>query len=193
MAQKQIKQFTEETAPAAGDVYLMQKASNDETVKVDAENIIADGTVMPAKLVTGAGTTWVWQTFGPNFGNLSGGTLNYAKYSQIGKTVRFRFKYTLGGAGVSGPVTITPPVTLNTDYADGGFQPLLSTVLYRDSDVSANRLQGVIVISGSNTFSLSVWDLTSTIYMGRKTLSSTVPFTWASGDIIYAEGSYEAA
>jgi hypothetical protein len=54
MAQKQIKQFTEETAPVAGDMYLMQKASNDETVKVDAENVIPDGTVTPAKIAVGS-------------------------------------------------------------------------------------------------------------------------------------------
>jgi hypothetical protein len=56
MAQKQIKQFTEETAPVAGDMYLMQKASNDETVKVDAENVIPDATVVTAKIADGAVT-----------------------------------------------------------------------------------------------------------------------------------------
>lgn len=54
MAQKQIKQYTEETTPVSGDWFLMQKASNDETVKVGAENIAPDGTITPDKLALGS-------------------------------------------------------------------------------------------------------------------------------------------
>ena len=35
-----------------------------------------------------------WQSWTPTFTNMSGGTLNYAKYHQIGKTIHFRLKYT---------------------------------------------------------------------------------------------------
>lgn len=49
MADKEIKQYTEETIPVAGDWYLMQKASNDDYVKVGADNIIPSATVTSEK------------------------------------------------------------------------------------------------------------------------------------------------
>lgn len=77
---------------------------------------IADSAVLPENLLTGTGTSWAWQSWTPTFTNLSGGTLNYAKYTRVGKTVHFRFKYTLGGAGMGTDPRITLPIAPHADY-----------------------------------------------------------------------------
>src|SRR5689334_3638233 len=45
---------------------------------------LADGGVTPAKLQSGTGTAWPWQTWSPTWANLTAanGTLTYAKYLQ---------------------------------------------------------------------------------------------------------------
>jgi hypothetical protein len=92
MAQKQIKQFTEETTPVAGDMYLMQKASNDETVKVDAENIIPDGAVTPDRR---SGGFAVGTFTGPS----STGNYSVTGVGFTPKIVRFSIAGGTGGLG----------------------------------------------------------------------------------------------
>lgn len=54
MAQKQIKQLTEYTAPTTSDLFVVQKASDDETVKVTGANLTPDGSITAPKLSTSA-------------------------------------------------------------------------------------------------------------------------------------------
>lgn len=152
--------------------------------------LIDDEAITHPKISTGADMNW--QSWTPTFGALSGGTLNYAKYIQLGKTVHFKLKYTLAGAGVSGPITVTMPVTPNADYSDGGFTIVNASGLLRDASISGNRFQAAIVYSSGNEFSISCWRVNGS-NVAREVTSSTIPFTWAAGDIIYVEGSYEAA
>src|SRR3990167_6616892 len=65
------------------------------------------------------GDNLAWQSWTPTLVNLSGGTLNFAKYTRVGNTVFCRFRYTLGGAGVAGSVTISVPVTAAAEYGTG--------------------------------------------------------------------------
>jgi len=53
MANKQPKQFSEETTVVSGDWFVMQKSSNDVVVKVDASNIVPNDAVTDAKLTFG--------------------------------------------------------------------------------------------------------------------------------------------
>jgi len=57
MADKEIKQLTEETTPETGDFYIMQKVSNDDTVKVDADNVLPVNSVTTAKILDANVTT----------------------------------------------------------------------------------------------------------------------------------------
>lgn len=139
---------------------------------------------------TGAfSSNWSWITWSPALTNLSGGTQSYAKYTQIGKKVSFRFKYTLAGAGISGSVSFTLPVTAHADYVSED-QPVNTTVFY---DAGNNDYLGGLRFATATTVNLIVTNATGTYGTLATPLSSTVPFTWGSGDYITANGEYEAA
>ena len=193
MADKQIKQLTEETTVVSGDWFVLQKTSNDDTVKVDADNILPNLSVTNAKLATGAGEPGgAWTSWTPTFTNLAGGTITYAKYTQVGKAITFRLKYSLGGAGVSGAVSLTPPVARKT--ASGGYETndsITGTAVF--TDVSTGALAyGPLLFNASGNLATFVWNA-STTFLSISNLTSTVPFTWASGDAIVIAGTYEAS
>lgn len=183
------------TTPNSGTVYGMSVTSGTIGAAGLASNSvitakIADSAVTPAKLVAGTGSTWAGQSWALVFTNVSGGTLNYATYIQIGKTVFFRFKYTLASAGVSGDIAFTLPVTASSDYTNG------NTTINGNAILLDNGTQGYTAtfIVNSTTSLFIRPDNTSATYGTYGTAaSSTVPFTWASGDVIQGEGSYGAA
>lgn len=125
--------------------------------------------------------TPTWFDWTPTFTNLSGGTLDFARYLQTGKLISFRWQYTLGGAGVSGPVSFTLPVTTHISYSI-------------NSAIGIARLNDATSV---DYFGEIEW-LSSTsgvvVYTGPplSNLSSVNPFVWANNDVIGAWGSYEA-
>lgn len=152
---------------------------------------INDGAVTNAKLATGAGELGAaWQTWTPTLSNLSGGTQTYAKYIQIGKTVHFRFKYVLGGAGVTGQPTITLPTAVASGYGTDDGDTINATVLYRDTGSAI--YPGLASFASATAIKLFVINAAGT-YGSFSSISSTVPFTWASTDVIVISGTYEAA
>jgi len=165
-------------------------------VTVDGLNI-KDGALVTAASVpnsvlsnTGSfSSAWAWATWSPSFVNLSGGTLNYAKYIQIGKTVFFRLKYTLGGAGVAGNVTFTTPTTMHADYAANS--EFIDGVVSLFDTGTASYV-GVMRWASSTTISIRKADASGTTLSGGD-LSSTTPMTWANTDVIAVSGSYETA
>lgn len=134
--------------------------------------------------VTGGYTSWT-----PTITNLSGGTLNYAVYEQIGKTVRMKLKYTLGGAGISGRPTFTLPVTAASRTANAA-DVINGVVDLRDA--SGNAYPGALANDTSTTVSLYCVDASAT-YASYSAVSATKPFTWASTDYILFNAYYEAA
>lgn len=147
---------------------------------------ITDSAVTPAKLQSGTGSGWTWQNWTPTLTNLSGGTLNYAKYIQVGKTVIARFKYTLAGAGVAGGVTFTLPVNAAGTYAADS-ESFLSTVSLIDL---GNSFRSGVVLYATATTATIRYENSSSEYVS---LSSTAPFTWGVNDFIQLHMMYEAA
>lgn len=145
---------------------------------------ITDAAVTPAKLLAGTGASWGWQSWTPTLTNLSGGTINYAKYIQIGKTVHFRFKYTLAGAGVSGLPRMTLPVTANADYA------AVDTYHFTGQFQDATGFIWVILSYMASTTAIDLGYLNTSANLAST--SSTTPFTWAVSDTIKISGTYEA-
>lgn len=151
------------------------------------DGTVGAGTITPAGLVSGTGSTWVWQAWVPTLTNLSGGTITEAAYTIVGKTVHFRFIYTLAGAGVAGSVSFTLPAT-----ASSGIETNSPIGVARLNDATGDVNLGIIRTTSTTTANVQVVDA-STTYARIVNLSSTVPFTWAASDIIFAEGTYEAA
>jgi hypothetical protein len=148
---------------------------------------IADGNVTNAKLSTTAGELGgAWKDWTPTLTNLSGGTLNFAKYTQIGKTILFRFKYTLAGAGVAGTPTVTVPVNMAissvTDAIDGVVKFVVGGTTYTGNARPVDATAISLLVHKA--------DVT---YLTQANLTTLVPGTWAADDTIYVAGTYEAA
>lgn len=137
---------------------------------------------------TGAwGASWAWTSWAPTLTNLSGGTLNYALYTQVGKIIMYKFRYTLAGAGVAGLVGVSLPTTGNVTAAD------MATGVVQFADTSASaRNYGYALFGTTSRIDLYANNAAGT-YSTITATSSTVPFTWATTDIIDLSGYYETA
>lgn len=153
---------------------------------------LADGAVTPAKLSSGAGASWSYQSWTPTWANFTtgNGTLNYAKYIQIGKTIHFRLKFTLGStSSMSTGPTFSLPVAINGDLTT-------TTDLIQASvglvDTGTAFFSGVLRWATSSTVGLYALNAAGT-YAGTAQVSSTVPHTWANTDVIEVSGTYDIA
>lgn len=147
-----------------------------------------DSSVSNAKLKTGAGEPGGgWDTWTPTFSNWTIGTGGsagtVARYKQVGKTVHFYIKSTLGTSGQS--VGSNPTFTL----------PVTSIAYDTDYVMAWGRLKPVNNVLGTGT-----WATTTTCTLTRfdanndsNTVSSTTPGTWAAGGLFVLQGFYEAA
>lgn len=134
------------------------------------------------------GSSWAWASWTPTWTNVSGGTLNFARYNQIGKTVYCRLKYTMAGAGIAGEVSFTLPITAHADFtASLTGETMDSTVSLIDAGVAYN-IGAVLYKSTTTAYIRCINGSTQMVAM-----SSTVPFTWGATDFIQASFSYEAA
>ena len=140
-------------------------------------------------LPSGTGTIAVepvWNTWTPTYTNLSGGTAEVAVFARVGKIVFCRWSYTLAGAGVAGSIEISLPVT--AQHRGMGVGVGLASYLNPGDDTYF----GFVSINSATTARLET-QLTNITYPKSRLLSSTVPFTWGSGDSLQAQWSYEAA
>lgn len=180
---------------------------NDYNGNIDASNL-ATGAVSTAKIADSAVTTdkindasvtnsklaanTAWTTWTPTLVSLSGGTQTFAKYQQIGKTVHFRFMYTLAGAGVGSSPSFTLPVAAASDYKPASLDgPMAFFASYNDS--GGNLVSPLTTFISSASVVRFLAPTTGGTYEGVANVTSTVPITWASGDYIFCCGTYEAA
>lgn len=131
-----------------------------------------------------------WTTWVPTLTNLSGGTVTYAKYQQIGKTVHFRFKYVLAGAGVSGLIGLTLPTAVASGYGTDDGEIIENTVHFRDTGTALYK--GGATFGSATRIDLSALD-SGAARLAFAATSATVPHTWAATDVIIVAGTYEAA
>lgn len=150
---------------------------------------ISDGAVTPAKLTSGTGSGWTWQTWTPTWSNLTvgNGTLE-STYIQIGKTVFFKVKFTLGTTSAVGanPSLTFPITSINYNTTT---RMVLGELFIVDS---GTPYSGALVWLTTTTADLAVRNTAGT-YATYAGVTSTVPFTWGTGDSFSALCFYEAA
>jgi hypothetical protein len=128
-----------------------------------------------------------WTAWTPTLSNLTLGTgaTSQHRYSQINKVVVFRSKIVLGtGGSVGGVFSLTLPtnayathsVAASVNFIDSGGSFYPGSV----TNITAGALE-VFAINSSGTYSVMTQ------------VTTGVPFTWSSGDIITIAGAYEAA
>lgn len=178
---KTFNQLTEDTSPSITDLLAIWEVSTGQMKKVVTQNILL--------LILNGNSDWAWQSWDPTYTNftLGNGTLNYAKYIQIGKTVFLKIKATLGStSAISGSLSFSTPVTAHAD-ASAGADAIMDTGQLNDA-------------TGQRWFPFSRWTNADTINVGYLNsssnftlISSTAPFTWATSDSWALSVMYEAA
>ena len=128
-----------------------------------------------------------YSTYTPTFTNftLGNGTINSARYAQVGKTVFCNVSVTLGStSSVTSTIIISLPVTSVNTTSLYWFPASISR--------SGTYHLGLVYAQTASTMSLHVQNTAST-YSTRNATSSTVPFTWASGDSFAFVMTYQVA
>ena len=157
---------------------------------LDSNNITAGG-VVPNSLQSGTGTSWAWQTYTPTWTNLTvGNGTSTGKYIQIGKTVFFRASVVFGSTSVmSSPPSVTLPVT-SVSYTTA-YTAVIGDCYYWDTSASF-AFPGTLSWLTTGTAEPETLNASGT-FLQISSVSATNPFTWATGDVIFVKGYYEAA
>ena len=142
-------------------------------------------------LGTGSGTNWIVmdedpQSFTPAWGGITEGNgTNTGYYNRSGGYVDVVASIVFGSTtSVTGSVTLGLPKTM--------FSTLQWMSDVRTLDASVTYYPAWA--SPSSTTSLAIFALNSAgTYVSATALSSTVPFTWTTGDAIYAMARYRMA
>lgn len=152
---------------------------------------INDGNVLPNHLYAAASTNnnWTWDTWSPSLTGITlGNGSTEARYMKIGKLVAFRFLFTFGSTSSMTTGAFSPPVDVAATWDN--LEPI-GFCRYVDSSSSPNNGTGYIRVETAT----SIRPVVNTVstYLREAGFSSTVPFTWATGDTLTCTGLYEAA
>lgn len=141
------------------------------------------GQVLTAAELNAIGT---WQTFTPvfQFGSVGNGTAA-GFYCQVNDLVFIRGEVTLGStSSVSSGWSLEAPVAADTTIGTENW----GTCLYGDAS-SGQEYFGSMNSAASNRLRFYVWTASN----NWTVTNVTVPFTWATGDVVRWQGVYKAA
>jgi hypothetical protein len=133
------------------------------------------------------GSSRAWQTYTPVLAGagwaIGNGTIT-GSYIRIGKTVHFRIVITFGSTSTYAAAnpTITYPIA-----AAASTQANIRCELF-DTSANDRRLGTTYPASTTTLFPCSLGTNNAIIL-----LTNTSPWTWATGDVILIQGTYEAA
>jgi hypothetical protein len=138
--------------------------------------------------VDAANAEYVWGTWSPTYATLTiGNGTVVARYTQIGDTVHFYWHLIFGTTTVVGTTpTISLPVQAASHYVDernnvGGAHFL---------DSGTATYVGFVRFETDTTMTPMVQKITST-YLEDAWVTASIPHTWATGDMIVMQGTYE--
>ncbi len=134
-----------------------------------------------------------WTSWTPTWTNFTvGNAVTVARYKQIGKTVYMFIKTTLGTtSSVSGSAAMLPSLPVNAKDDDAA-RGVNFSVVFVDTGTATH--QGGMIVGNNN--STRLWPAAanaSGTYLTISDITTTVPFTWTSTDIIFISAIYEAA
>lgn len=157
---------------------------------------ISSGAITPDKLMTGAPTSWPWQSWSPTYSNLTvGDGTVVAKYQQVGKIVDFIYQLTFGSTttlSASSNISISFPVTTSSDYVAFTLIGLGTFYTSGAAQISTGYV-GLANITTMRPFysGLGGTSVGSPVNAGQ--VNDTAPFSWGANCIMFLEGRYEAA
>lgn len=182
MANVKISDLTEDTTPADGDFFESYDISAGASKKVTLLNFVK-------RVLNQTDSSFDWTTFSPTWTNLTvgNGTVD-AKYQKIGKTCNFYITVTFGStSSIAGAVTVSLPLTTPTLTL---YQLLGITNSYDQS--TGVQVPGQLRWASTTTATIVANDANST-FVRQTDLSSTVPMTWTTSDVLFIQGTIPVA
>lgn len=158
-----------------------------DVFKIDASNILQLG---DADLSGMSLNGLIWSTWSPTLTNITIGNGSIqARYTRVGKLVCFRLKLEFGSTtSFSGSPTFSLPATAT--LLTGSGTEHFGTGIALDAGVAAYMIRAYL---NSTTTVVAHAEVASGTYLTNAAMSATVPFTWATGDLLQINGTYEAA
>lgn len=146
------------------------------------------GQILTASALNGILTSGTWTPYTPTWTGVTVGNATQAtSYFVAGKLVIMRLRFIFGStSSFTGNPLFSLPVTANANTYGGGM-----VATYRDVSAGADY-DGFIRLAGT----ANGWpELKNSAGAndGRTLLTSTTPFTWATGDILDGYLTYESA
>ena len=134
-----------------------------------------------------------WASWSPSWTNVSvGNGTEVAQYTQIGKTVHFYISLIFGSTtSVTGTIIVSSPVTASSGRTPFTAYNNVGLCVLRDDGAGSN-LQGAVTMSTADLFRPRRYGVSGTD-ISQGTVNATVPFTWATSDVLIMMGTYEAA
>ena len=135
--------------------------------------------------VVGTDSSWAWTSYTPTLTNITlGNGTSSGFYIQVGKTVHFRWRFTMGSTSAMGS---SPSFTLPKTPKD----MLANTSHFRGlANASTQGYDFVAIFTGGTTLALHSYNATFT-YNLTDVVSSTAPFSWTTGNALEINGTYE--
>jgi hypothetical protein len=155
-----------------------------DTRAINTTSPLSGGGALTADL-TLAVTGWAaWSSFTPSWTNLTVGNGTVVGASlQINKTTLYRVTLTFGSTtSIAGNVSLALPFTKHSDQSG-----VVGQVQCFDASPSGSWL-GVHAASGP----VRVFTVSGS-YITWTTITSAIPFTWTTSDVLVINGCYEAA
>lgn len=138
------------------------------------------------------GSGWVlwhkqWTSYTPTTANVSGSPTITAKYCVASGMVRVKIHMLLAGANVGTGPTFSLPVTAATLLGSA----LIGPAVLRDN--GTDYTEASVYLASTTTVTPVVSNVGGTYPKTLNSVTATVPFTWASGDWMNLDFTYEAA
>jgi hypothetical protein len=163
--------------PVQGMLTYLEDSNTYESYNGSAYVTVADGS---------GWTTFVPTLIGVTVGN---GTFNYAKFKTIGKTVNIGINFQFGStSAVTGDIQIEVPTAISRTA--NRTAPVISAI-FRDDTPSVFSIASCFPSTTSSRRIILRATNAAGTYLSSTTASSTIPFTWTTGDEILFTGSYE--
>jgi hypothetical protein len=168
---------------AKGDLIAATAADTPARLAVGANDLI-----LTAASGESTGLKWAgsWVDWTPTLTNMTvgNGTL-VARYTKIGKTIHWYFKFTFGSTSSFGAYTAfkLPVAPWSGQFSYNG------RGLLRDSGTAWRYCSAII----ENDDVYPNVELVNGTYSADASVSSTVPFTWTTNDFLQLAGTYEVA
>ena len=150
--------------------------------------------ILPGDVTIGGSVIGTWRgtaAWSPSYTAITvgNGTVN-ARYAQVNEIVFAHFTFTLGSTSVVGT---NPGVSLPVAASQyTNLRNIIGQSHFRDTSAGTNYYGTLKLDIGNTKFDIRVAN-TSGTYMSHSTVTPTVPFTWATGDILFFQGFYEAS